>query len=176
MIELEKTYLAKFLPEKLQLCPFKEIIDIYIPNEKNHSTLRIRKCGDTYEITKKQPEHGGDSSKQTEHTISLTPMEFNLLRTIPGKRVHKIRYYYPYHERTIEIDVFQKPLQGLVLVDVEFLNEGEKDAFQMPPFCLREVTQELLLAGGMLCGKTYEDIAHGLEAFHYTKLFLTSTS
>ena len=33
----------------------------------------------------------------------------------------------------------------------------EKDAFVAPDFCLVEVTQELFIAGGMLCGKRYAD-------------------
>ena len=56
MIELEKTYLVKKLPEGLKNCEFKEIIDVYIPASSEHPTLRIRKNGDTYEITKDQLE------------------------------------------------------------------------------------------------------------------------
>ena len=53
MIELEKTYLAKNIPENLQNCKFKEIVDIYIPKYSEHPKLRIRKNGNRYEVTKK---------------------------------------------------------------------------------------------------------------------------
>ena len=43
MIELEKTYLVKKLPEGLKDCKFKEIIDVYIPESSELPTLRIRK-------------------------------------------------------------------------------------------------------------------------------------
>ena len=71
MIELELTYLAKYLPRDLDRTKFKEIVDIYVPNGSDHLTLRIRKNGDKYEITKKEPLKGKDSSIQLEQTISL---------------------------------------------------------------------------------------------------------
>ena len=71
---------------------------------------------------------------------------------------------------TAEIDVFQGALKGLVLVDVEFETVEEKDAFEMPEFCLVEVTQEEFIAGGMLCGKSYEDIEEGLKRYNYSRI------
>ena len=42
----------------------------------------------------------------------------------------------------------------------------------MPDFCLADVTQEKFIAGGMICGKSYEDIEKELKRFNYVKLFL----
>ena len=172
MIELERTYLAKYLPQGLMDCKSKEIIDIYIPKSSIHPTLRIRKNGSEYEITKKEPVKGNDSSHQREQTIILTESEFMELAQLNGKRVSKIRYCYDHNSRTAEIDVFQGPLKGLVLVDFEFEEIGEKDYFEMPDFCLADVTQEKFIAGGMICGKSYEDIEDDLKRFNYSKLFL----
>ncbi len=169
MIELEKTYLAKYLPFGLNKFRFKEIIDIYIPKSKNHPTLRIRKKGGNYEITKKEPVKD-DASEQEEQTIKLTEEEFSGLSGLKGRRTHKIRYYYGYNGKTAEIDVFQGALKGLVIVDFEFESSKEKDSFEMPEFCLADVTHELFLAGGMLCGKSYEDIEEELERFGYKKI------
>ena len=74
-IELELTFLAKSLPEGLAKCRQKEIIDIYIPKSSAHPVLRIRKNGDRYEMTKKEPVED-DASHQEEHTIVLTEEEF----------------------------------------------------------------------------------------------------
>jgi CYTH domain-containing protein len=68
------------------------------------------------------------------------------------------------------VDVFRDALDGLVLVDFEFETEAEKDEFPMPDFCLVEVTQEEFLAGGMLCGKSYDDIASDLSRFGYGRI------
>ncbi len=170
VIEREKTYLAKYLPEGLKDCRFKQIVDIYIPASENHPTLRIRKNGDTYEMTKKTPINGSDSSEQTEHTISLTPQEFKTLEAVEGKRVQKDRYYYDYKGRTAEIDIFGGDLNGLVEVDFEFDNSEEKDTFDMPDFCLADVTQEKTFAGGMLAGKSYADLKEDLDRYNYVPL------
>jgi len=172
MIELEKTYLAKSIPENLKDCKSKEIIDIYIPASAEHLKLRIRKNRDKFEMTKKKPVNAGDASHQEEQTIMLDEDEFEALNQIEGKRTHKMRYYFDFSGRTAEIDVFQDSLNGLVLVDFEFNTIEKKDNFQMPDFCLAEVTQEDFIAGGMICGKSYEDIEKDLERFGYKKLFL----
>jgi adenylate cyclase len=169
-IELEKTYLAKYFPPNLVGCANEELLDIYIPISSVHPILRIRKKGNHHEITKKSPVNEGDASHQTEHTIRLSKEEYDILSKIPGKKVEKIRYYYDFKGRIAEIDVFQDALAGLVLIDFEFATVEEKDAFKMPDFCLADVAQEKLTAGGMICGKSYSDIEKSLEKFDYKKL------
>ncbi|MBU1975924.1 MAG: hypothetical protein KKG59_05970 [Nanoarchaeota archaeon] len=169
MIELERTFLAKHLPVGLEKCKYTEMIDIYIPKEHEHPTLRIRKNGEKCEITKKEP-IADDASEQNEHTIPLREDEFNSLSQIDGKKVHKFRYIYPYKGRTAEIDVFQGALKGLVVVDFEFETREDKAQFQMPDFCLVDVTKEKFIAGGMVCGKSYQDIEKDLDKFKYAKI------
>ena len=170
MIEKELTYLAKKLPEGLADCDFKEIIDIFIPKSSRHPTVRIRKNGDKYEITKKEPVDENDKSEMQEDTVPLTEEEFKTLSTVDGKRTRKLRYYYNHNGRIAEVDVFQDNLKGLVLVDFEFETSEEKTAFTIPDFCLTEVTQEEFIAGGMVCGKSYEDLIEDLTKFDYKKI------
>lgn len=171
MIELERTYLAKFIPKNLKNYESKEIIDIYFPKDSRHPTLRVRKIGNKYEITKKEPVDN-DSSHQKEQTIPLTKEEFNELSKLDGRKTHKIRYYYNYNNKVAEIDVFQGPLHGLIIVDFEFNSIEDKDSFEMPEFCLVDITSEEFIAGGMICGKSYEDIENNLKKYNYSKLFL----
>ena len=105
MLELEKTFLSKYIPEGLAQCPSKDLYDSYMPANKEHPTLRLRKKGDKYELTKKTPVKEEDKSKQIEQTIKLTADEFNILMTVDSKDVHKIRYYYEYEGKTFEFDV-----------------------------------------------------------------------
>lgn len=169
-LELEKTYLAKYLPDGLLSCEHKELLDIYIPESVMHPKLRIRQKGSKYEITKKIPLSEGDASQHTEQTIPLEKPEFETLATITGKRVHKTRYFYNYDGHASEIDVFRDELEGLVLVDFEFTTVGEMESFKIPDFCLADVTQEDFIAGGMLCGKKYFDIEGQLRKFEYNKI------
>ena len=170
MIELEKTYLIKKLPENLENCKFKEIIDLYLPESSEHSKIRLRRNGDRYELTKKEPVNGTDSSCQEEQTIILTEIEFNTFNQLKGQKVHKLRYYYNYNGRVAEIDVFQDLLKGLVLVDFEFKTIEEKDSFKMPEYCLADVTQDVFTAGGVICGKCYNDIEGELKKYNYNKI------
>jgi CYTH domain-containing protein len=171
MLEIEKTYLVKFLPEDLKNCDYKELIDIYIPESSAHPDLRIRKNGDKYEITRKRPIDLADSSRQDENTISLSKEEFEYFNQLSGKRVRKIRYLYEYNNFMAEFDLFQDNLKGLVLADFEFKSDKEKDIFIMPNFCLAEVTEEVFIAGGVLAGKGYKDIEKDLKRFNYKKIF-----
>jgi CYTH domain-containing protein len=170
MIELEKTYLAKFLPPDLANSKYSDMLDVYLPVSSNHPHLRLRKRGDILEMTKKTLVNLGDASEQLEQTIVLAQDEFNALLQVEGKRVSKRRHYLKRDNHTIEVDVFQDALAGLVLVDVEFASVEEKEAFRMPDFCLIEVTQKDFLAGGMLCGKNYSDIQTDLIECGYGKL------
>lgn len=170
MIELEKTYLAKKLPTDFKTYPFVEIIDIYFPQNSSHPKLRLRKIDNNYQITKKEPLKKNDASSQIEQTIKLTPTEYLVLSKIPGHKIHKYRYYYPYQNRYAQIDIFQKTLKGLVLIDFEFESEKEKNRFIIPDFCLTDVTQKKFIAGGKLCNKSYQDIESKLKKLNYTKL------
>lgn len=170
MVELEKTFLAKALPPDLDECPHKVMMDIYYPAEQAHCHLRLRRRGDKYEITKKYRLRPDDCSSLVENTIELTQDEFAALAKAEGKRLKKLRYYLDYNGKLLEVDVFQDALRGLVLIDVEFSSEEEKDNFVAPDFCLAEVTQDSFLAGGVLCGKTHKDIGEHLKNYEYSKL------
>ena len=172
MLELEKTYLIKNIPQWLFSFPYKDLLDIYIPVESEHAHLRIRKHGDNMLIMKKELITPDDLSSQQESLIQLSPDEFAALSQVPGKRIHKHRYYMGYEWLTLEIDVFQESLLGLILVDVEFPDETSKNNFLMPDFCLCEVTQDVTFAWGLLCGKDYGDIEDKLRTLLYKRLYI----
>ncbi len=172
-IEYEKTYLLKFVPNDLIKTPYKEIVDIYIPQNTEHPKLRIRKNGNKYEICKKYPVSRADASTQHEFTIPITLAEFEELSgNLHGKRSRKNRYYYKYNNKIAEIDVFQGDLRGLILADFEFESEKEKAKFSQPEFCLADVTQAKFVAGGMIIGKKYQEIAPFLKKYSYKPLFI----
>lgn len=170
MEELELTFLAKEVPAGVWNAAAREIVDMYIPVSAVHPTLRIRRAGERCEMTKKQPLRAGDASHQLETTVPLTAEEYAAFEYLNAKRVAKTRYYYLYGGVTYEFDVFCDALAGLVLIDVEFDTLEEKKNFVAPDFCLAEVTQEGFTAGGMLAGKSYEDITSDLARFGYKKL------
>lgn len=169
-LELELTFLAKELPQEIKTVKPTRITDIYIPDTPEHSHLRLRQKGERYEITKKLPVTEGNASEQIEQTIPLTKEEYIALSNCSKKRVAKDRYNIMVEGRMAEIDVFVDGLEGLVLMDFEFNTVEEKSAFKMPGLALADVTQEEFIAGGVLAGKKYNDIALELERFNYQSI------
>lgn len=169
-LELEFTYLAKELPKEINGVTPTKIVDVYIPDTPEHSHLRLRQKGDRYEITKKTPIADGDASEQIEQTIPLTKQEFLSLAACSQKRVVKNRYNVNIDGKLAEVDVFMEQLSGLTLIDFEFDNIEEKASFKAPNIVLADVTQEDFIAGGLLAGKKYADIAAGLNRFNYKKI------
>ncbi len=163
--ELERTFILRYLPP-MEGCRQVLIEDIYIPASARHPVIRIRRAGQRLEFTKKSPKEG-DSSEQVEHTVPLTEEEFGCLASLEGKRLSKTRYFL---DSGAEIDIFHGPLEGLCLADFEFRTSEEKSSFTPPKFCLAEVTQEEAIAGGMLAGKSYQDIEGMLEGLGYSRI------
>lgn len=174
MLELEKTYLAKYLPIGLKKCRKVEMIDRYLPIFKLHPSIRIRKKDNAYELSRKAPISKKDLSIQEEINIKLDKEEFKALIKIPAKVIHKIRYYYPYHNFTAEIDVFLGKLKGLVTIEFEFKNIKAMRKFKMPDFCLANVTHEKQSAGGHLAGRSYRDLKPLLAKYNYKTISLKS--
>lgn len=173
-IEYEKTYLPKRLPEGLDMSSSVLIRDIYIPEEARHSVLRLRAKDTAYVITKKTILHGSDSSTMNEETIPLSADEYTSLARCSTKGFVKRRYFVEINGYSAEVDVFEEKLAGLVLIDFEFNSEAEKEAFVVPDVCFADVTQEEGLAGGILAGKSYEDIEPMLKKYEYIKLEVQS--
>ena len=169
-IEYELTFLASGLPHGLEETQSVLIHDVYVPVSANHAVLRLRQTDDKYVITKKQPIHDGDSSKQLEHTIELSREEFEALTNCSNKDFVKRRYYMELNGYPAEIDVYQEKLTGLVTIDFEFDSEVAKNSFVAPDFVLADVTQEEAIAGGFLAGKSIDDIMPKLKRYGYKKI------
>ncbi len=169
-LELELTFLAKELPTGIKETKPTRIVDVYIPDTPGHSHLRLRQEGDRYEITKKTPVKAGDASSQIELTIPLTEEEFCALANCSQKRVVKDRYNIEIEGRMAEVDIFAEKLKGLVLIDFEFDTVDEKSNFKTPSIALADVTQEEFAAGGVLAGKSYDDLESELSRFSYQKI------
>lgn len=169
-IEYEKTYLAKRLPEGLASARSVVIRDVYVPETARHAVLRLRAKDDSYVITKKTILHGTDSSIMNEETIPLSTEEYQALASCSKKEFVKRRHFMKIEGHDAEVDVFEEKLKGLVIIDFEFPSEKEKQQFVMPDICLADVTQEEGIAGGILAGKSYEDIESLLKSYQYERI------
>lgn len=172
VIEYELTFLAREIPPEIRNSLPNRLVDVYIPENATHPHIRLRRKGNTYEITKKVPLAADDLSEHSEQTIPLEQAEFESLTSGHGRLIEKDRYNVVIEGHPAEVDVFSGKLEGLVLIDFEFSLAADKQAFTPPACCLAEVTQEEFLAGGILSGKSYADIEANLTRFAYQPLHL----
>ncbi len=156
MIEIEKTFLVKYLPDLSQVAPEKIIQGYLSPSP---SPLRIRQRDSKFEITKKLPLHPGDFSSAEEINIPLTEFEFKQLWSLTQRSLEKLRYKIPLKNNLIaELDVYQGQLTGFMVVEVEFLSQQDMDKFISPDWFGRDITQDEFSSNSFLAGKTFSDI------------------
>lgn len=83
-------------------------------------------------------------------TAYLTEAEHAVFAALPARPVRKRRYRIPIEGRCWSLDVFEGPLEGLELVEVEVPDEATLAALVPPPWATKEVTREVRYQCGSL--------------------------
>lgn len=92
-----------------------------------------------------------DPSTRLLTSIYLSPKEYRLLSSLPGKVLRKTRHYLgAIAGADVSVDVFEGALDGLVMAEAEFADAGAMAAWPMPDFAFREVTDDIRYTGGRL--------------------------
>ena len=73
----------------------------------------------------------------------LSAAEYDLLASLPAEVLSKTRLSVP----PLSIDVFNPPLHGLVLADVEISTDEAAHSFLLPPAAIAEVTDDARFTG-----------------------------
>lgn len=156
MVENELSFLVAKMPG-IAGVPHKEIEQHYLSDDAE--PLRLRRAGGTFELTKKLPLDPDDLSRKEEITIPLDRAEYFMLLPLARRSLAKTRYYLPLPGgHTAELDVFRGPLDGLVMVEVEFRDDAARAAFVPPPWFGRDVSQEPWSSNATLAGKAWPDV------------------
>lgn len=93
----------------------------------------------------------GTGAVRTEVEHELGEHEFEALwPSTAGRRVEKTRYQVPLDGHVAEVDVFGGDLAGLVVVEVEFLDDEAMAAFVAPPWFGPDVTADRRYANAAL--------------------------
>ena len=137
--EIERKFLVSNLPENLDSYSKKEIMQGYLAIASDGTEIRLRKKGKKYYQTVKT----GGGKTRGEFETEITEGQFNTFwQATEGKRVEKTRYEIPHGNNVIELDVYDKNLQGLLSAEVEFKTEAESDKFIIPEWFGSEVTED----------------------------------
>lgn len=98
--------------------------------------VRIRVAGDAAWLTVKGP--GGLVRAEYEYAVPAADAREMLARLCAGRRLAKTRHTVPHGGLVWEVDVFDGPLAGLVIAEVELPDASATP--DLPPWLGREVT------------------------------------
>jgi adenylate cyclase len=136
-VEIERKFLLDGTPEWLDDHDSAHIEQGYLAIVEGETEVRVRRKDGQASLTVKQ----GTGEVRREEEVELTEDQFEALWPLTeGRRVAKRRYEVPYEELTIEIDVFEGPLSGILTAEVEFDSEEASAACEPPEWLGREVT------------------------------------
>ena len=148
-MEIERKFLVANLPANLDQYPHVDIEQGYLCTSP---TLRIRKMGDVYWLTVKEPQPPTTDYRlpttdnrppitNREEEFRLTEDKYLLLRAkCDGHIVSKTRYRIPLDGLTAELDIFHGRHEGLRLVEVEFPSTEAADSFTAPSWFGEDVS------------------------------------
>ncbi len=137
-IEIERKFSLAREPKWLGNCEATRIEQGYLAIEGEGGTeIRLRRRDGESVLTVKR----GSGRTRTEEEINLEPEQFDALWPLTeDRRVAKTRYLVPTETGTIEVDVYEGELAGMVTAEMEFDSEAASDAFEPPDWLGAEVT------------------------------------
>ena len=164
-VEIEKKYTVKCLPENLEKYPFHIIEQGYL---NVTPAIRVRRDDDHYYMTYKTKKNFlakdfTDSGEigQTENNMPLDKESYeHLLKKADGNLIMKKRYLIPLNDNAfsddflegnpdaadglvIELDVFDKPFENVIIAEVEFKDEESAAAYNPPEWFDEDVTGDV---------------------------------
>lgn len=145
-MEIERKFLVKALPD-LKDVKFSKIRQGYfsITPEK-----RVRQKDDKYYVTEKGEGDMVRDEREWEIGKSEAEKLFELSKTYI---IEKTRYYIPFGEYTIELDIYGGKHAGLVVAEVEFPSEKAALEFEPPWWFGQDITNDKSYKNMMLATK-----------------------
>ena len=135
-MEIERKYLVAALPEHLENYPCEKIAQGYL---NRSPVIRVRRSNDDYYLTYK----GKGLLIREEYNLPLNRESYeHLLPKADGIIIEKTRYRIPLpNGLTAELDIFEKDLAPLRVVEVEFESVEDANSFQPPEWFGTDVTE-----------------------------------
>jgi adenylate cyclase len=134
-MEVERKFLVETKPD-LEGTESDEIVQGYLAVGSD-GEVRLRRKGEKLVLTAKR----GSGLARDEAEIELAHADFELLWPLTeGRRLHKRRHLIPRDGLTIELDVYEGDLEGLVVAEIEFSSESEAGNFEPPGWLGEDVT------------------------------------
>jgi CYTH domain-containing protein len=157
-VERERRFLVPVLPADQPAVRARRVVDRYFEG----TGLRLRRMTDlaggdvldVFKLTQKIPD-GTRPGRGQITTTYLTEQEYEVLAGVSGPELRKTRYSIP----PMGVDVFEAPLDGLIIAEAEFAADDEMADFEPPGFVGVEVTADARFTGGELVRLTQPRLA-----------------
>ena len=173
--ELRRVFLIRDLPEPLtRASSHWQIFDNYIKDTRLRlRTIRLPQTNEWTWILQ-QRFALGDLTQWKVSEIHLNEAEHAVFEQFEGRHIRqnervesneirKNRYFHEFDGRQIEFDVFLGDLWGLNLAKIIFDDVREMKNFEIPPFSVREVSNNNFFTGENLVGKGFADVQAEFE-------------
>ncbi len=163
-IETERRFLLRSLPDGLDTAQGTLIRDTYWAETRMRLRRMFNPDGSILatKLTQKYVAPGQPPEETTITNTYLNEAEYELFAQIPGSLLVKRRVSYLHQGSGYSIDVFEGPLAGLVLAELE-AGQGSLPPDAVPAFAAAEVTAEPAFTGGELVHTSAEALAALLE-------------
>ncbi len=142
--EIERKFLVRELPDKLEELPQESIAQGYLVCEEDGTQVRLRRVAAGREgsprfiLTFKR---GAAGTSREEREIELTVPQFEMLwPATEGKRLEKTRHRMPWRDHVVEIDIYHGCHEGIVVAEVEFDDRQSCEEFVPPEWLGDDVT------------------------------------
>ena len=162
-VERERRFLLAGPPPAAAVTASRRITDRYLPGTR----LRLRRVdypdsgSCEFKFTQKVPAGRPGFVQGLITNTYLSAGEYDLLASLPAEMLSKTRLSVP----PLSIDVFDPPLHGLVMADVEFSTDEAARSFPLPPAAIAEVTDDARFTGGSLVRARHHDLLAWLGGY-----------
>ena len=137
--EIERKFLLQTIPEDIiQQSQAVAIKQGYLVVGQ-HCELRVRSKGEQYFFTSKR----GQGMVREEKEQEIDQVIFDLVWPFTeGRRLEKTRHLYTRNNLVYEFDLYTGDLADLRVLEVEFTSVEAAEGFEMPDFCIKEITND----------------------------------
>lgn len=135
-VEIERKFLLRGVPPTMRFARREPIRQGYVALDGD-TEVRVRITPDAAVLTIKS----GRGAVRTEEEVLLDKRQGDALWELTeGRRIQKTRRRMRVDDAVVEVDEYGGTLDGLVVAEVEFVDEEASRAFEAPSWLGREVT------------------------------------
>lgn len=164
-VERERRFLLAAPPPEVATAP-RRITDRYVTGTR----LRLRRVEHRdsgtleYKFTQKIPASRPGPVRGLITNMYLSQEEYDRLAALPASELAKTRASVP----PLVVDVFDPPLDGLVLAEIEFGADDDGWKFSPPGYSVAEVTDDVRFTGGRLARTSRPELLAWLAEYGVT--------